>query len=299
MMSISTVPSMGRSRAVVALTLAAGMALSVAALAPISVAAQDVTVTTNTTDLGTFLIDKDGNTLYFFSNDTAPGVSACEGDCLANWPPLTVPEGTQPVAGEGVTGVLGAVPMGDGNAWVTYDGRPLYYFAGDEAPGDTNGQGVGEVWYVALEDGSIAAGGAPAGEPGLTLATATTDLGTFLTGVDGKTLYFFTVDAVPGVSACDAECLANWPPATVAEGQIAEAGEGVTGVVNMTTTTDGQPIVTYDGRPLYYFAGDAAAGETNGQGLGDVWFVALVDGSVPPPAAADDAAASPAASPAG
>jgi predicted lipoprotein with Yx(FWY)xxD motif len=112
------------------------------------------------------------------------------------------------------------------------------------------------------------------------------------------TLYYFRPDAVPGVSVCDAECLANWPPATFAEGQIPVAGDGVTGVVNMTTTTDGQPIATYDGRPLYYFVGDEAAGDTNGQGLGDVWFVALVDGSMPAPAPAEEEAASPAASPA-
>jgi predicted lipoprotein with Yx(FWY)xxD motif len=276
------------------------MALSVAALAPMSVAAQDATVTTSETDLGTFLVDKDGRTLYYFSNDTAPGQSACTGDCLGNWPPLTVPEGTAPV-GEGVSGVLGAVPMGDGNAWVTYDGRPLYYFAGDEAAGDTNGQGANDVWYVALEDGSIAAGGAPEGEPGLTLAAAESDLGTFLTGADGMTLYFFRPDGV-GVSNCPAEgCLENWPPATFAEGQIPVAGDGVTGVVNMTTTTDGQPIATYDGRPLYYFVGDEAAGDTNGQGLNDVWFVALVDGSMPAPAPAESAApmASPEASAAG
>jgi predicted lipoprotein with Yx(FWY)xxD motif len=185
MMGNTPVRPTHRSRALVALSLAAGMALSVAALAPVSVAAQDATVATSTTDLGTFLVDKDGKTLYYFSNDTAPGVSACTGDCLTNWPPLTVPEGTEPVAGADVTGVLGAVPMGDGNSWVTYDGRPLYYFANDAAPGDTNGQGIGDVWYVALEDGSIAAGGAPEGEPGLTLGMASSELGEFLTGVDG------------------------------------------------------------------------------------------------------------------
>ena len=279
----------------VTVAVAGLLALTLGAIAPVVTTAQDATVVATTGDLGTYLTDAEGRTLYYFSNDTAPGQTVCDADCQGNWPLFTVPEGEQPASGEGVTGVLGAVPMGDGNSLVTYDGRPLYYFAGDAAAGETNGQGVGDVWYVALEDGSIAAGGAPEGEPGLTLATAESDLGTFLTGVDGKTLYFFTVDAVPGVSACDAECLANWPPATVAEGQIPVAGEGVPGVVGLSTaTTDGSPIATYDGRPLYYFAGDAAAGETNGQGLGDVWFVALVDGSVPAPAPADDAAASPA-----
>jgi predicted lipoprotein with Yx(FWY)xxD motif len=275
------------SRGLAALTLAAGMALSAAALAPLTVAAQDATVTTVSDDLGTYLVGPDGRTLYYFTVDTAPGVSACDADCLANWPLLTVPEGQAPVAGAGVTGVLGAVPMGDGNAMVTYDGRPLYYFAGDAAAGETNGQGRGEVWYVALEDGSVPASGEAAGEVGLTLGTATSDLGTFLTGVDGKTLYFFTVDAVPGVSMCDeaSGCITNWPALSVAEGQTIAAPEGVSGVVGMTTTPDGQPIATWNGRPLYYFVGDEAAGDTKGQGLGEVWFVALTDGSIPAPMA--------------
>ena len=46
----------------------------------------------------------------------------------------------------------------------TYRGRPLYHFSGDEAAGDTNGQGVNEVWFVATEDGSL-----PANPPALTL----------------------------------------------------------------------------------------------------------------------------------
>ena len=108
------------------------------------------------------------------------------------------------------------------------------------------------------------------------------DLGTFLTGRDGLTLYFFAVDTMPGVSACEGDCLAAWPPATVAAGETVAAGDGVTGVLGIITGTDGNPQVTYDGRPLYYFAGDTAAGETNGQGLNDVWWVADVSGTCRP-----------------
>ena len=62
-----------------------------------------------------------------------------------------------------------------------------------------------------------------------------------------------------------------------------KAGEDVPGVIGVITATDGSLQVTYDGRPLYYFAGDQAAGDTNGQDVGGVWFVASTDGLVPTP----------------
>ena len=37
--------------------------------------------------------------------------------------------------------------------------------------------------------------------------------------------------------------------------------------------------VTYNDWPLYYFAGDAQAGDTNGQGVGDVWFAVDASGN--------------------
>ena len=59
------------------------------------------------------------------------------------------------------------------------------------------------------------------------------------------------------------------------------AGEGVPGVVGVISATDGTPQVTYDGRPLYYYVADAAAGDTDGQAVGDVWWVATIDGNLP------------------
>lgn len=95
-------------------------------------------------DLAPFLVDADGMTLYIFTNDE-PGVSNCTGDCLTNWPPLTVEDGEEPVAGEGVTGELAVI---EDTGHVMYNDQPLYYYAGDQAAGDTNGHEVGDVWFV-------------------------------------------------------------------------------------------------------------------------------------------------------
>ena len=96
-------------------------------------------------ELGTILVDGDGLTLYMFAPD-AQGPSQCEDDCLAAWPSLTGPA----TAGEGVDeALLGtAARPDDGTEQVTYNGWPLYYFAQDSAPGDVNGQGSNDVWFV-------------------------------------------------------------------------------------------------------------------------------------------------------
>lgn len=105
-------------------------------------------------DIGEILVGPDGMTLYVFNEDTqGDGQSACTGDCTANWPPLTIEEG-EPEAGENVTAELSTFEREDGSMQVTANGWPLYYFAEDEEPGDVNGQGVNEVWWVLGPDGS-------------------------------------------------------------------------------------------------------------------------------------------------
>jgi len=99
--------------------------------------------------LGSFVVGENGMTLYLFTPDaTAPGKSVCNGDCAASWPPLTVEAAGDVVAGSGVTGALGTVTRDDGTTQVTLAGSPLYYFAGDKAAGDVNGQGLNDKWYV-------------------------------------------------------------------------------------------------------------------------------------------------------
>lgn len=104
-----------------------------------------------------------------------------------------------------------------------------------------------------------------------------TTLGAFLTGDDGKTLYVLTKDT-PGVSTCSGNCATAWPPFVLGAGESAKGGTDVTGTFGTISRDDGTTQVTYKDAPLYYFAGDGAAGEVNGQGLNGVWFVASPDG---------------------
>lgn len=279
-MDTTRIPAARRMRHVGALALTAVLAVAAAAAVPVASLAQDgetVTVSTATDDLGTYLVGPDGLALYYFTRDVTPGVSTCSGGCLEAWPPLLVGEDQQLTGAEGVSGTLATFARDDGTTQAAYRGRPLYHWQGDTEAGQTNGQEVGGVWFVAQEDGS-----APANPPALTLETATTDLGTFLVGEGGLSTYFFAADATPGVSVCEGDCLVAWPPVTVPPGNSVAAGEGVTGVLGLIPGPDGSTQVTYDGRPLYYWQGDTEAGQTTGHGVNDIWWVADVSGSLPP-----------------
>ncbi len=102
--------------------------------------------------LGNILAGPDGRTLYIFTKDS-PGKSVCEGQCLVNWPPLMA-DGAE-IRGAGVTGTLGTITRPDGSLQVAINGMALYYWIGDTAPGQTNGQNVGGIWFVVYPDGSF------------------------------------------------------------------------------------------------------------------------------------------------
>lgn len=103
-------------------------------------------------DVGQVLVDADGMSLYLFAPDEGAGESTCYDECAANWPALTV-DG-EPVAGDDVDeALLSTTERDDGDTQVVYNGHPLYTFTNDEAPGDTNGQGLNDVWWLVGPDG--------------------------------------------------------------------------------------------------------------------------------------------------
>lgn len=106
--------------------------------------------------LGTHLTTSANESLYLFTNDTkGANSSACNDACATNWPPLTFnAEMNELVAGEGLDqGKLGSFKRADGTTQITYNGWPLYKFSKDATPGDTQGQGVGGVWFLVNAEG--------------------------------------------------------------------------------------------------------------------------------------------------
>jgi predicted lipoprotein with Yx(FWY)xxD motif len=127
-------------------------------------------ITTHAGSAGTFLTDGSGRTVYLWAKD-GMNMSACSGACAAAWPPVAA-TGKLTAAGDAKASDLGTITRSDGTKQATYDGRPLYYFVGDSAAGQTNGQGsdnFGAKWWLVAPSGAeitaadtAAAAGTPA-----------------------------------------------------------------------------------------------------------------------------------------
>ena len=135
-----------------------------ATAAPATTAAQETsgtTVAVANNKLGDILVDGEGRTLYAFTKDQGDQ-SACSGECATNWPALT---GTATAGTGAQASLLSTATQASGTDQVTYDGKLLYHFAGDAKPGDTNGQGVGTVWFAVAADGALVKEKATGGYP--------------------------------------------------------------------------------------------------------------------------------------
>jgi predicted lipoprotein with Yx(FWY)xxD motif len=111
----------------------------------------------------TVLTNAKGFTLYSFAPDT-PTKSNCNGTCAQNWPPVK-----GPATASGVTGTFGTIKRADGSVQATFDGHPLYAFAGDTAPGQAKGNGLnaaGGLWHEITTSGTAPAGSSSTGSGG-------------------------------------------------------------------------------------------------------------------------------------
>jgi predicted lipoprotein with Yx(FWY)xxD motif len=207
--------------------------------------------------------------LYLFTIDVPNnGTSACYGKCATFWPPFYVSDLKLPPSLN--VSSFKVIMRTDGNKQLTYNGWPLYHFAPDKQAGDTNGQGVGGVWYAISPAAQPAT--RIAGLPYYTIGIAyKSPIGAYLTNGSGWTLYLFTIDKPNnGASACYGDCAKAWPPFYISNLKVPPGLNA--SLFGMITRTDGGKQLTYGGYPLYYFASDKQAGDANGQGVGGVWF---------------------------
>jgi predicted lipoprotein with Yx(FWY)xxD motif len=115
---------------------------------------------------GGVLVDAGGKALYTPDQERS-GRVRCTGECLTFWEPLQPGSGT-PTASKDVTGKLATITRGDGSKQVTLDGRPLYRFSEDPAPGQVTGDGFEDdfagthfTWRAVRTSGAAPAKAAP------------------------------------------------------------------------------------------------------------------------------------------
>jgi predicted lipoprotein with Yx(FWY)xxD motif len=254
-----------------------------------------VNVTLVSTALGTIVVGPNGKTLYGFTPDQAAGKPTCNADCAALWPPLTV-SGDFGVGTGLDKSIFKTVARDDGSQQLAIGQFPLYYYAPDAKPGDTTGQGLFGKWFVVGATGALIGQAAGSASPGAsagssaspssspsavtTVTVATNALGQILVGPNGNTLYGFTPDEAAGKPTCNTGCIDSWPALTVT-GTDYTLGTGLDkSKFKLVARDDGTMQLQVGNYPLYYFAADAYAGDTNGQGKFGKWFVANPDGEL-------------------
>jgi len=183
----------------------------------------------------------------------------------------------RPLAGLlGLVVIVAACSSGGGSAYsVPADAASAApAAAASAAPASGGGKygSSGSDDYGTLASPTPAASEGSGGE-GYEVAVASGAVGSYLTGENGLTLYTFKPDSA-NTSTCSGDCATNWPPFAVTVADTLKLDSGITGKLTSFARADGTMQVAYNGAPLYYFAGDNAAGDANGQGLADKWYVA-------------------------
>lgn len=107
------------------------------------------------TRYGKVLGSQSGYAYYIFRLDT-PTISNCDASCAAVWPPVI--GASHLITGNVKRSLVGSIITPNGAKQLTYDGHPLYSFAGDRAPRSTTGQGLysfGAYWYLIAPNGHV------------------------------------------------------------------------------------------------------------------------------------------------
>jgi predicted lipoprotein with Yx(FWY)xxD motif len=105
--------------------------------------------------VGSYLADSNGHAVY--TMETPSGAPAtCTGDCATSYKPVV--GSANPAKGDTAVqaALITIIPGPDSTKQVAYNGKPLYYYSGDQGPTDTKGQsrkGKGETTYLVSPQG--------------------------------------------------------------------------------------------------------------------------------------------------
>ena len=229
--------------------------------------------------LGSILTDSEGKTLYFFSKDSKD-TSVCEGECEANWPVFYEEELTLDTGLD--TTDFSTITRSDGSKQTVYQGWPLYYFVNDTNSGDTNGDKVGDVWYVAKPDYSLMYASAQLvghdNKNYLNDYTEGNGDSNYIVDIEGRTLYTFIIDTKNknNFTTEDFSNDAIWP---IAEISIDKIPSNLNNNDFGTIDVFGKTQLTYKGWPLYYFGQDVNRGDNKGISFPSpgIWPIANTD----------------------
>jgi predicted lipoprotein with Yx(FWY)xxD motif len=204
-----------------------------------------------------------GMTLYTFDKDTTPGKSACTGDeCAKAWPAAAAPADAKPVDDWTV------ITRDDGSKQWAFKGKPLYTFVKDQKMGDGTGDGVANVWHMALlkpADGMDL-------PYGINVAEVNEANGQTLVESHGMALYAYDGSVADGKVTCaDGPCGPEWKP--VLAGQLANN----MGDFSVVSRADGVEQWAYKGHPLFSYSGDLELGDANGTGVDKHFQIAEVE----------------------
>lgn len=210
---------------------------------------------------GWLLRDAEGMSLYVTDRDFKPSESTCKEECAEQWPPL--------IAGDDATGggEWTIVAREDGSRQWAFRGKPLYRYSGDAAAGDTFGDGLQNVWHIAMK---------PIETP-TRVDIRRIMLGHVLVEADTQRTLYIHDDDAPENPACSAECARTWTPL---KAPLMASGRNDWSVI---TRDDGTRQWAYKGKPLYNFAGDLNPGEALGHQEEGKWRAAILEPRPPLP----------------
>ena len=239
--------------------------------------------------VGNHIVDKDGRSLYFFSND-ANSLSNCTGGCLATWPTFLADSANTTYSDGLAASDFKTITTTSGGKQTTYKGWPLYYYTPGgiaEAAGQTTGEGIGGIWFVAKMNYSVMiANNQLIGGNGINYLSDYSPgdgRSIYLTDGNGNTLYTFAKDSnlINKFTKPDFSNNAIFP---IYETTDITVPSTLNKSLFAAIDFNGKNQLTYNGWPLYFYGADSLVrGATKGitfppsQPVGAIWPVATKD----------------------